>query len=114
MVVSLGVAVPSSSASKSSSFCTSIKTYKPTKPPTAINTASYHAWAKALLPFYERLASEAPNAKTKQELNELVTILKYEANSTSLSGLESYVSTHGVAWANGLKALISAFMSCAL
>jgi hypothetical protein len=113
MVVSLGVAVPSSSASSSSSFCKSIKTYKPTTAPTAINTKSYHAWAKALLPFYEKLTSEAPNAKTKQELNELVTILKYEANSSSLTGLESYISAHGVAWANGLKALVSAFLSCA-
>lgn len=114
LVVSLGVAVPSSSASSTSSFCKSIKTYKPSTPPTSINTSSYHAWAKTLLPFYEKLASEAPNAKTKQELNELVTILKYEANSTSLKSLESYIGANGVAYANGLKALVSAFMSCAL
>jgi hypothetical protein len=114
MVVSLGVAVPSSSASSSSSFCTTIRTYKPVNPPTSINTASYHAWAKALLPFYQKLASEAPNAKTKQELNGLVTILMYEANSTSLTSLESYIAANGVAYANGLKALVSALMSCAL
>jgi hypothetical protein len=114
LVVSLGVAVPSSSASGTSSFCTTIKTYKPVNPPTSIKTSSYHAWAKTLLPFYEKLASEAPNAKTKNELNELVTILKYEANSTSLTGLESYIAANGVKYANGLKALVSSLMSCAL
>ena len=114
MVVSLGVAVPSSSASGSSAFCAAVKTYKPATPPKAFNTTSYHAWAKTLLPFYEKLASEAPSSKSKQALNELVTILKYEANSTSLTSLESYVAAHGVAWANGLKALISAFTSCTL
>jgi hypothetical protein len=114
MVVSLGVAVPSSSASGSSAFCTALKTYKPSTPPKAFNTKSYRAWAKSLLPFYEKLASEAPSSKSKQALNELVTILKYEANSSSLTGLESYIASNTVAWANGLKALISAFTSCAL
>jgi hypothetical protein len=113
MVVSLGVTVPSSSASSSSSFCQTIKTYKPTMTPTSINTKSYHAWAKALLPFYEKLTREAPNSKTKHELNALVTILKYEANSTSLTGLESYIAANGVAWAHDLRALVSAFTSCA-
>lgn len=98
MVVSLGVAVPSSSASGSSAFCTTIKSYKPSTAPKAFNTKSYHAWAKSLLPFYEKLASEAPSSKSKQELNELVTILKYEANSTSVTGLEAYVASNTTAW----------------
>lgn len=114
MVISLGVAVPSSSASSSSSFCTTLKSYKPSNPPSSIKTASYHAWAKTLLPFYEKLASEAPNAKTKQELNEIVTILKYEATSTTVTGLESYLAANSVAYANGVKAMVKAFMSCAL
>jgi hypothetical protein len=107
------VAVPSSSASGSSAFCAAVKTYKPSTAPTSINAKSYHAWAKSLLPFYEKLASVAPSSKSKQELNKLVTILKYEANSTSLTGLESYITANTAAWADGLKALISAFTSCA-
>ncbi len=112
MVVSLGVAVPSSSASSTSAFCSTIRTYKPTTPPKSITTATYHAWAKSLLPFYEKLASEAPNAKTKTELNELVTILNYEADSTKLTSLEAYIAANGTAWANGLKALVSSLMAC--
>lgn len=113
MVVSMGVAVPSSSAAGSSAFCQAVKAYKPSMAPASISTKSYHAWAKAVLPFYEKLASVAPNDTSKKELGEIVTILKYEANSTSLTGLESYIAAHGVAWANGLKALVSAFTSCA-
>jgi hypothetical protein len=114
MVVSLGVAVPSSSASGSSAFCTMVKNYKPSSSPTSINTKSYHAWAQSVLPFYEKLASEAPSSKSKQELSELVTILKDEANTTSLTSLEASIASNETAWANGLKAVLSALMTCEL
>lgn len=114
LVVSLGVAVPSSSALSSSPFCKTIETYKPVNPPTSISTTSYHAWAKSFLPLYEKLAKEAPNLKTKNSLTELVTILKYEANSTSLKGLEAYIVSNHVGWSNGLKALVKAFLAYAL
>lgn len=76
LVVSLGVSTPSSSALGTSAFCKTMFTYKPVAPPTKISTASYQKWAKTALPFYEKLDSEAPNAKTKTILNEIVTILK--------------------------------------
>lgn len=113
LVVSLGVAVPSSSALGSSAFCKTLFSYKPIAPPTKVNTVSYKKWAKADLPFYEKLASEAPNAKTKTILNEIVTILKYEANSTSLKSLETYVAANHVHFAKSSIALAHAIVACA-
>jgi hypothetical protein len=118
LVVSLGVAVPSSSALGSSPFCKSMFSYE-TKyaskaaPPTKLTTKSYHAWAKAILPFYETLASEAPNAKTKTVLNEIVTILKYESSASSLTSLEAYINANHIKFENGTKALANAIIACA-
>jgi hypothetical protein len=36
---------------------------------------SYKAWAKSLIPYFEKLASEAPNAATKAAFNEVVVVL---------------------------------------
>ncbi len=113
LVVSLGVSVPSSSALGTSAFCNTMFTYKPVGPPTKITTASYKKWAKTLLPFYEKLDSEAPNAKTKVILDEIVTILKYEASSTSLKGLESYIFTNHKKFAKSSVALAQAIVACA-
>jgi hypothetical protein len=113
MVTSLGVAVPSSGAAGSSAFCKTMLTYKPVSPPTKMTTANYHLWAKAYLPLFKKLASEAPSAKTKSALNELVTILNYEATSTSISGLAAYISANRTQYANGFLALTKSLMSCA-
>ena len=61
MIVSLGVAVPSSSALGSSSFCQLMFTYKPISAPTSITKSNYLSWANAMLPFFEKLAADAPN-----------------------------------------------------
>jgi hypothetical protein len=113
LVVSLGVSVPSSSALGTSAFCKTMFTYRPVAPPTAVTTKSYRKWAKSILPFYEKLASEAPNVKTKVILNEIVTILKAEASSTSLKGLESYIFAHHANFAKSSKALAQAIVACA-
>jgi hypothetical protein len=118
LIASLAVEVPSTSASSSSAFCKSLLTYETTDagkaaPPTKLTTASYRAWAKSLLPFYETLTSEAPNAKTKTVLNEVVTILKYESNEKSLTSLEAYVTANRTKFENGTKALVKAIESCA-
>lgn len=117
LVVSLGVAVPSSSAG-SSAFCSTLISYyaqyaSKFTPPAKLTTATYHAWAKALVPFYEKLASEAPNATTKTELNYVVVILKYEAKDKTLSNLEAYVAANHVKFEKGTSALAKAIKSCA-
>jgi hypothetical protein len=78
-----------------------------------MTTASYRAWAKANLPFFEKLVAAAPNATTKSELNSLVTILKYEESATSAKSLATYAAANSLKWADGGKALASAIIACA-
>lgn len=115
LVVSLGVAVPSSSAASNSAFCKTILTYETNyaskaTPPTSIK--AYSKWAKSLLPFYETLASEAPSG-TKVVLDEVVTVLKYESSQSSLTKLQAYVAANTKAFANATKALVKAIVACA-
>jgi hypothetical protein len=114
----MGVATPGASASgytwaSSSAFCTTIFTYHPSVAPSPTNLKSYRAWAKSLEPFYERLASEAPNAATKAILNEVVVVLKYYVNSASLAKLDASVLRYHSKWAAGAKALANAVIACA-
>lgn len=117
MMVSLGMAVPTSGATtlryaSPSAFCTTIYSYHATAP-TGTNSNSYRTWAKTNLPFYKKLASQAPSAKTKKVLNELVTILKYEARQKNLKALGKYIVKNQVQWANGSKAFAASVLACA-
>ena len=117
MMVSLGVAVPASGAAtvrsaSPSAFCSTIYTYHPTTP-SGTNYASSRKWAKSYLPFYKKLTSEAPNSATKKVLNEIVTILKYESNQTSLKALSTYVVKNQKYWVKASKSLAAAISSCA-
>jgi hypothetical protein len=116
LVGSLGVAVPSGSASSvkwaaSSAFCKTLVSLEKVKPPSATNYKTYRAWAKTYLPYYTKLAAQAPSS-AKGVLTELVTILKYESNAASAIKLESYVATHTKQWTNGWKAFTTAAVSC--
>ena len=115
LVLSLGVSVPSSSAG-SSKFCTTLISYetkyasKDAVPPTTFS--AYKTWAKTLLPFYETLASEAPNAASKTVLSDVATILKYESKESSWTKLEAYEIANHAKFAAGTKALAKAIESC--
>ena len=71
LVITLGVAVPSAHALGTSNFCTALFSYVEkgekvfSETPTSVN--SYHIWAKDLLPYYQTLEADAPNAATKSE-----------------------------------------------
>jgi hypothetical protein len=114
LILSLGVAVPSSSAS--SKFCTTLLTFeskyasKDAVPPTTFS--KYKTWAKTLEPFYATLASEAPNAASKTVLGDVATILKYEASTSSWTKLEAYESANRAKFEAGTKALAKAIESC--
>jgi hypothetical protein len=75
--------------------------------------AKYRAWAAYLVPFYQKLASEAPNATTKSTLNEVVAILQWEAKKQSITSLEGYIAANRVKFENGTKALAKAIENCA-
>jgi hypothetical protein len=116
LVLSLGMAVPNSYAFGSSKFCQTILTFE-TKyasketPPTSIK--GYKAWAKFLLPLYEKLAAEAPNDASKTTLNEVVKILKYESTDTSFTSLAAYIKANSVKFDNGSKTLGKDIAACA-
>jgi hypothetical protein len=116
LVLSLGIAVPSSSAFGSSKFCKTILTYETkyaSKAAAPTTLKDYKAWAKFLLPFYETLASEAPNDASKATLNEVVKILKYESTDSSIPSLEKYIGANSVKFDNGAKTLGKDIAACA-
>jgi len=117
-LVSTGVGAQGASASSfrsasESQFCSTLITFHPTTAPSPSNFKSYRKWAKSLIPFYQKLASEAPNAATKSVLNEVVVVLKYYENSTSLAKLDASVLKYQAKWTKGAKALANAVVSCA-
>jgi soluble cytochrome b562 len=122
LVFSMGVGVPSSGAaqyrsSDEAAFCKtligfSIK-FRTDAAPTGSTLTDYHAWVKKVIPLYESLASEAPNAATKKFLNALVAILKDYGSATSLSKLGSYETKNEATYLKGTKQLAASIEGCA-
>jgi hypothetical protein len=117
LVVLSGIGAQGASASRyrsasESQFCSTIISYHPTAVPSATNLKSYRAWATTLIPFYSKLASEAPNAATKSVLNEVVVVLKYYSNSSSIAKLDASVVKYHAKWLAGSKALANAVVAC--
>jgi hypothetical protein len=115
LTISLGVAATSSSALGSSPFCKTLINYEENDaskatPPTSMS--AYHTWAAELVPFYEKLASEAPNAKTKSTLGEIVVILKWESKKQSITSLEAYITANHAKFEAGTKSLAKAIEGC--
>jgi hypothetical protein len=119
LVLSLGVAVASSGAAGTysageSGFCKTILGFNSKEAaPKGTSLTDYKAWAKTILPFYEQLASEAPNSGSKKVLSDLVTILKDYEGAASLSKLEAYEVANRAGFMKGTKALSAAIVSCA-
>ncbi len=117
LVLSLGVAVPNSGAvgsysASESAFCKTMFTFKESTPSgTSLN--DYKSWAKGIIPLYEKLASEAPNAPTKKVLNQLVTILKDYQSAGSLAGLKAYEVANHASFLKNTKAFSAAIVACA-
>jgi hypothetical protein len=116
LALSLGTDVPSSSALGNSAFCKTLFGFEGIaekhETPTSITAQGYQQWAKTLLPFYEKLASEAP-ANGKVVLNELVTIFKYYTNASSITSIEGYIATNHAKFEAGEKALAKDIEACA-
>lgn len=116
LALSLGSDVPTSSALGTSAFCKTLFSFEgiaqKNDAPKASTAKGYQAWAKVLLPFYEKLASEAPN-NGKVVLNELVTIFKYYTHASSISGIETYIAKNHAKFESGTKALAKDIAACA-
>ena len=113
--VALGAGAVSASTTQSaamSPFCKTLTTFHPKSPPAANNYTAYRTWSKQYLPFFQKLASQAPNTATKTLMNDLVQYIKAGANATSAKALGAYLAAHRVQWTKGWKAFISATMAC--
>jgi hypothetical protein len=116
LVLALGSDVPSSSALGSSAFCKTLFSFEgiatKNEVPKTSSTIGYHAWAKLMLPYYEKLASEAPK-NGKVVLNELVTIFKYYDSASSITAIEAYIEANHAKFEAGSKALAKDIEACA-
>lgn len=114
VTVTVGV-LPGSAASYrwagESAFCKTLTSFHATAP-TPGNSAPYKAWIKTYLPFYEKLASEAPSGTTRTAFSEIVTILKYEEGSNSLSKLDAYIAANHAKWTLAWKDFAKDIMGC--
>jgi hypothetical protein len=115
LLIPMSVAVPPAAAISHSPFCNAVFTWAehPGTSPTAFTISGYHAWVKAILPYYEKMEATAPNAKTKEILGFIVTVLKAYANSTSLVKLSAYEKAHRAKFDADIKSLSAAIKSCA-
>ncbi len=118
LIVATTLAVPlsiSSTAGATSAFCTTLETWAthpPKSAPTSYNVAAYHAWANTAIPVYEKLASEAPNAQTKDLFNEVVAILKAYDGAGSIASLKATAVADSAKFKNDAKALEQAVLTC--
>jgi hypothetical protein len=115
LAMGLGVAPAGASGQLSASesaFCKTLLTFH-AKEPTGSSYKSYQAWAKTYLPFWEKLASEAPSSGSRAVLNELVTVVKYEASAKNYQAIGAYIAAHETWWTNGWKAFAKDVMTCA-
>lgn len=107
------VAGASSHATASeSAFCHTILTFH-SKAPTGTSFTTWQKWAKTYLPFWQKLASQAPSKGSKAVLNELVSIVKYEANAKNYTQIGAYVAAHQKWWTNGWAAFAKDVEGCA-
>jgi hypothetical protein len=115
LIVPLGLSTPNADALSSSPFCTALFSWVEHQPPapTTLTLASYHAWAKTLVPYYEKMASVAPNAKAKTALNDIVVVLKAYANYTSLTKLAVYEKAHHASFEANVQSLAASIKACA-
>ncbi len=115
LVVPLSLSTPEAGALGTSPFCTALFSWVEHQPPTPtkLTLTGYRAWAKALVPYYQKMASVAPNAKTKTVLKDIVVVLKAYGNYTSLSKLSAYEKAHHRAFEADVKSLTAAIKACA-
>jgi hypothetical protein len=115
LIVPLSLSAPQAGALSTSPFCTALFSWVEHQPPApkSLTLNSYRSWAKALVPYYEKMAATAPNAKTKTVLNDVVIVLKAYANYTSLTKLAAYEKAHQAKFQADVKSLAASIKACA-
>lgn len=82
------------------------------KPPTGLTLARYRKWVTVLLQYFEKMDATAPNAKTKEILGYLVTVLKNYGPATTFTKLAADEKAHAATFAADTKYLTAAITSC--
>jgi hypothetical protein len=115
LALSLGTNVPSSSAS-SGAFCSTIfawvKVSEANEVPKSETADGYHAWAKLLLPYFKKLASES-SGKTQVVFKDLVKIYSYYEKGSSLSAIVAYESLNHKSFLADTKSVAKSIEACA-
>jgi hypothetical protein len=114
LVVSTGVAVTPSGA-VSGAFCSSIFTFAKAEPNLTqeLSSGNYAAWAKATLPYVEKIDAAAPAGKDKAVFNAVVAVYKYLANDKSSADLVKYLKLNQAKLQAATKAVAKSVESCA-
>jgi hypothetical protein len=117
LLVPLGAATADASSSyrtaSPSAFCKTMMSFHPTAPKQGSPT-QYRAWIKQYLPYYKKLAAQAPNASVKRIFSTLVVMLTYEYNSTKVTALEQYIAAHRSQWTKDWATFSKDILSCAM
>jgi hypothetical protein len=107
LLVPLAISASPSGASGSSAFCTQYRAWLGGKlhapisvngAPTSKTAAGWHTFGKKAEPIFARMATDAPNAKIKTNLEGFITMLKYYAKTTSAPKLEAFFNAHETQW----------------
>ncbi|HQU25963.1 MAG TPA: hypothetical protein PLS29_02910 [Acidimicrobiales bacterium] len=106
------LAVGTAGAAPSAAFCAALLHGPKAAPPSTKNLNAYKAWVKAEMPYFQKLAAEAPDTASKKLFNLFVTSLKHEASSTSAKTLAAYWVAHDSQWAKVIKTVAKDSLAC--
>ncbi len=95
-----------------SPFCSTLFAFHPKAPVNSKNWSAYRAFAKSVLPTFEKLAATAPNAGTKEVMTQLVDYLKFDVFAKSLPSYAKYWQTHITNWEHDWQQFALAEMAC--
>lgn len=111
LVLTLGAGVTNAGAS-SSAFCSTMTKLEAIKQPSSSKLSSYKTWLKTYEPYFAQLASEAPNASVKRVMTQMVTLMKYEENTSAAIKLEKYIAKNEKQWSADWEAYVKAAVAC--
>jgi hypothetical protein len=94
LLVSTGVEFAPSAGASSGGFCAAIFSFAQNEPQIlgAMSTSGEAGYAKASLPYFEKIDAAAPNGKDKLVFNTVVKVYKYLAHDKSATDLEKYLN----------------------
>ncbi len=95
-----------------SSFCSTLMAFHPHAPTNSRDWTAYRAFAKTVIPTFEKLAATAPNRGTKELMNQLVAQLKFDATATNASEFTTYWRTHIRHWEYDWQQFAGSVLTC--